>query len=39
MSRGALTRILLTTGEPPLYHVQEVEAQIYRDAKEFLNLL
>ncbi|KAG3266440.1 metaxin 3, transcript variant X3 [Ictidomys tridecemlineatus] len=39
MSRGALNRILLTKGEPPLYRVQEVEAQIYRDAKECLNLL
>jgi metaxin len=39
MSRGELNRILLTTGEPPLYHAQEVEAQIYRDAKECLNLL
>ncbi|OBS71640.1 hypothetical protein A6R68_13783 [Neotoma lepida] len=28
MSRGALNRILLTRGEPPLYHVQEVEAQV-----------
>ncbi|XP_035296386.1 metaxin-3 isoform X5 [Cricetulus griseus] len=39
MSRGALNRILLTRGEPPLYHVNEVEAKIYRDAKECLNLL
>ncbi|XP_062942872.1 metaxin-3 isoform X2 [Cynocephalus volans] len=39
MSKGALNRILLTRGEPPLYHLQEVEAQIYRDAKECLNLL
>lgn len=39
MSRGALNRILLTRGVPPLYHVQDVEAQIYRDAKECLNLL
>lgn len=39
MSKGALTRILLTRGEPPLYHLREVEAQIYRDAKECLNLL
>jgi metaxin len=39
ISRGALNRILLTTGEPPLYHVEEVEAQIYRYAKECLNLL
>lgn len=28
MSRGALNRILLTRGEPPLYHIQEVEAQV-----------
>ncbi|XP_035876357.1 metaxin-3 isoform X2 [Phyllostomus discolor] len=39
MSKGALTRILLTRGQPPLYHLREVEAQIYRDAKECLNLL
>uniref|UniRef100_A0A5F4WBG3 Metaxin 3 n=1 Tax=Callithrix jacchus TaxID=9483 RepID=A0A5F4WBG3_CALJA len=39
MSRGALNRILLTRGQPPLYHLREVEAQIYRDAKECLNLL
>ncbi|KAM9713819.1 metaxin-3 isoform 3-T4 [Dama dama] len=39
MSKGALDRILLTRGEPPLYHLREVEAQIYRDAKECLNLL
>lgn len=39
MSRGALKRILLTRGEPPFYHVQEVETQIYSDAKECLNLL
>ncbi|XP_051709612.1 metaxin-3 isoform X3 [Oryctolagus cuniculus] len=54
MSRGALNRILLTRGAPPLYQLQEVEAQvwsallsekgreraqIYRDAKECLNLL
>ncbi|XP_058584639.1 metaxin-3 isoform X2 [Neofelis nebulosa] len=39
MSKGALNRILLTKGEPPLYHLREVEAQIYRDAKECLNLL
>jgi hypothetical protein len=29
MSRGALNRILLTRGEPPLYHIQEVEAQVW----------
>lgn len=28
MSRGALNRILLTRGNPPLYHLQEVEAQV-----------
>ncbi|XP_020725696.2 metaxin-3 isoform X3 [Odocoileus virginianus] len=39
MSKGALNRILLTRGEPPLYHLREVEARIYRDAKECLNLL
>uniref|UniRef100_A0A2K5NWM4 Metaxin 3 n=1 Tax=Cercocebus atys TaxID=9531 RepID=A0A2K5NWM4_CERAT len=39
MSKGALNRILLTRGQPPLYHLREVEAQIYRDAKECLNLL
>uniref|UniRef100_A0A5F8H8A7 Metaxin 3 n=1 Tax=Monodelphis domestica TaxID=13616 RepID=A0A5F8H8A7_MONDO len=39
MSKRALNRILLTKGEPPLYHLKEVEAQIYRDAKECLNLL
>jgi metaxin len=39
MSRGALNKILLTTGEPPVYHIQEMEAQMYSDAKECLNLL
>ncbi|NXL07784.1 MTX3 protein, partial [Mesembrinibis cayennensis] len=39
MSREALSRILLTRGGPPLYSLTEVEAQIYRDAKECLNLL
>ncbi|KFP14683.1 Metaxin-3, partial [Egretta garzetta] len=39
MSREALNRILLTRGGPPLYSLIEVEAQIYRDAKECLNLL
>ncbi|XP_030323768.1 metaxin-3 isoform X3 [Calypte anna] len=39
MSREALNRILLTRGGPPLYSLTEVEAQIYRDAKECLNLL
>ncbi|KAJ7400040.1 Metaxin-3 [Pitangus sulphuratus] len=39
MSSEALNRILLTKGGPPLYSLTEVEAQIYRDAKECLNLL
>uniref|UniRef100_A0A8C9FCE4 Metaxin 3 n=1 Tax=Pavo cristatus TaxID=9049 RepID=A0A8C9FCE4_PAVCR len=39
MSREALNRIVLTRGGPPLYSLTEVEAQIYRDAKECLNLL
>ncbi|XP_030114466.1 metaxin-3 isoform X1 [Taeniopygia guttata] len=39
MSREALNRILLTKGGPPLYSLTEVEGQIYRDAKECLNLL
>ncbi|KAJ6669834.1 hypothetical protein lerEdw1_000383 [Lerista edwardsae] len=39
MYREALNRILLTKGQPPLYSLTEVEAQIYRDAKECLNLL
>ncbi|XP_019387734.1 PREDICTED: metaxin-3 isoform X1 [Crocodylus porosus] len=39
MSRKALNRILLMRGEPPLYCLNDVEAQIYRDAKECLNLL
>ncbi|KAM6230719.1 metaxin-3 isoform 2-T2 [Porphyrio hochstetteri] len=39
MSREALNRILLTRGGPPLYSFTEVEAGIYRDAKECLNLL
>ncbi|XP_053263822.1 metaxin-3 isoform X1 [Podarcis raffonei] len=39
MSGEALNRILLTKGGPPLYSLTEVEAQIYRDAKECLNLL
>ncbi|XP_074424962.1 metaxin-3 [Larus michahellis] len=34
MSREALNRILLTRGGPPPYSLTEVEAQIYRDAKE-----
>uniref|UniRef100_H3B5J0 Metaxin n=1 Tax=Latimeria chalumnae TaxID=7897 RepID=H3B5J0_LATCH len=39
MSRAALNRILLTKGASPFYSLIEVEAQIYRDAKECLNLL
>ncbi|XP_069483505.1 metaxin-3 isoform X3 [Ambystoma mexicanum] len=39
MSREALNRILLTRGEPPLFSVRDVEGQIYKDAKECLNLL
>ncbi|XP_078531327.1 metaxin-3 isoform X2 [Lissotriton helveticus] len=39
MSRQALNRLLLTRGEPPLFRVGDVEAQIYKDAKECLNLL
>uniref|UniRef100_A0A2D4FBM3 Metaxin glutathione S-transferase domain-containing protein n=2 Tax=Micrurus corallinus TaxID=54390 RepID=A0A2D4FBM3_MICCO len=39
MSRDALNRILLTKGGPPLYSITEIEVQIYRDAKECLNLL
>lgn len=39
MSRVALNRILVTKGQPPLYSMNEVEAQIYKDAKECLNLL
>ena len=29
MSKGALNRILLTRGEPPLYHLRDVEAQVW----------
>ncbi|KAK1174266.1 metaxin-3-like isoform X1 [Acipenser oxyrinchus oxyrinchus] len=36
---AALNRILLTKGEPPLHSITEVEAKIYSDAKECLNLL
>ncbi|XP_072272420.1 metaxin-3 [Pyxicephalus adspersus] len=39
MSREALNRILVTKGKPPLYSLNEVEAQVYKDAKECLNLL
>ncbi|KAJ8380411.1 hypothetical protein SKAU_G00011890 [Synaphobranchus kaupii] len=35
----ALSRILLTKGESPLHSVTEVEAKIYSEAKECLNLL
>ncbi|NP_001084474.1 metaxin-3 [Xenopus laevis] len=38
MSRDALDRNLVTRGQPPLYSLSEVEAQIYKDAKECLNL-
>ncbi|XP_053303973.1 metaxin-3 isoform X2 [Spea bombifrons] len=39
MSREALNRIMLTKGRPPLYSLTEVEAQVYKEAKECLNLL
>ncbi|KAM8960847.1 metaxin-3 [Pelodytes ibericus] len=39
LSREALNRILVTKGQPPLYSLNEIEAQIYKDAKECLNLL
>ncbi|XP_042190780.1 metaxin-3 isoform X2 [Callorhinchus milii] len=39
MSRSALNHIVLTKGEPPIYSIKEVEGQLYRDAKECLNLL
>ncbi|XP_036383586.1 metaxin-3 isoform X2 [Megalops cyprinoides] len=39
MSSVALSRILLTKGESPLHSVTEVEAKIYSEAKECLNLL
>ncbi|XP_048359976.1 metaxin-3 [Sphaerodactylus townsendi] len=39
MSREALNRILATKEGSPLCSLAEVEAQIYRDAKECLNLL
>uniref|UniRef100_UPI00398E5C84 metaxin-3 isoform X2 n=1 Tax=Pristiophorus japonicus TaxID=55135 RepID=UPI00398E5C84 len=39
MSRSAMNQIALTRGEPPFYNVKEIESQIYRDAKECLNLL
>ncbi|KAJ8405618.1 hypothetical protein AAFF_G00315980 [Aldrovandia affinis] len=35
----ALSRILLTKGESPLHSIMEVEAKIYSEAKECLNLL
>ncbi|XP_012771881.1 metaxin-3 isoform X2 [Maylandia zebra] len=39
LASGALSRILLTTGEAPLHRISEVEGKIYSDAKECLNLL
>ncbi|KAM4707446.1 metaxin-3 isoform 2-T2 [Discoglossus pictus] len=39
LSREAVNRIVVTKGQPPLYSMNDVEAQIYRDAKECLNLL
>uniref|UniRef100_A0A3Q0T004 Metaxin n=1 Tax=Amphilophus citrinellus TaxID=61819 RepID=A0A3Q0T004_AMPCI len=39
LAGGALSRILLTTGEAPLHRISEVEGKIYSDAKECLNLL
>ncbi|XP_041042879.1 metaxin-3 isoform X1 [Carcharodon carcharias] len=39
MSRSAMNQIVLTKGEPPFYNLKEVEGQVYRDAKECLNLL
>ncbi|XP_053557334.1 metaxin-3 isoform X2 [Bombina bombina] len=39
LSREAVNRILVTKGQPPLCSLNEVEAQIYKDAKECLNLL
>ncbi|XP_075694916.1 metaxin-3 isoform X1 [Rhinoderma darwinii] len=39
LSREAVNRIMVTKGQPPLYSLNEVEAQIYKDAKECLNLL
>ncbi|XP_062905406.1 metaxin-3 isoform X2 [Mobula hypostoma] len=39
MSRSAMNQIILSRGEPPFYNIKEVEMQIYRDAKECLNLL
>ncbi|XP_072113923.1 metaxin-3 isoform X2 [Mobula birostris] len=39
MSRSAMNQIILSRGEPPFYNIKEVETQIYRDAKECLNLL
>ncbi|XP_066568085.1 metaxin-3 isoform X2 [Amia ocellicauda] len=38
-SSVALSRILLTKGEPPLHNISDVEAKIYSEAKECLNLL
>ncbi|XP_015220822.2 metaxin-3 isoform X1 [Lepisosteus oculatus] len=39
LSSEALSRIMLTKGEPPLHSISEVEAKIYSEAKECLNLL
>ncbi|KAG8456530.1 hypothetical protein GDO86_002349 [Hymenochirus boettgeri] len=39
MSRDALNKILVKKGQPPLYSLTEVESQVYKDAKECLNLL
>ncbi|XP_062308066.1 metaxin-3 isoform X1 [Osmerus eperlanus] len=38
-SNAALSRILLTKSESPLYSITEVEGKIYSEAKECLNLL
>ncbi|XP_003975190.2 metaxin-3 isoform X1 [Takifugu rubripes] len=38
-ANAAFSRILLTKGEAPLQRITEVEAKIYSDAKECLNLL
>ncbi|CAL1615967.1 unnamed protein product [Knipowitschia caucasica] len=35
----AISRILLTKGESPLNRINEIEAKLYTDAKECLNLL
>ncbi|XP_023658788.1 metaxin-3 isoform X1 [Paramormyrops kingsleyae] len=38
-ARVALSLILLTKGESPLHSITEVEAKVYNEAKECLNLL